>query len=468
MIKLRPRLGTQDRKVRIAVSPSELVAMRAGRADLIRFALPGTTEITAWADAIRASLTEIAETVQEKDRSLHVLLLPPLVEVKIACLPRLRATERRAVLVRDAERYFALNGRPVVADAVPSTRSSRGDVLRPHILVAVPEQIVSALADSAKDAGFSLEAISVSTLCLGAAANARAGSSRSAILACTYDDRVELTAATDGKITAIRRIPLGRDLDAVIDSITRLMAERTAESQRPDVLVIGGLERPFVPINGDIGNCEELGELVRHSDPAAACVSQRDRGPSVELLPPALRSRRQRAGWRQSARSLGAGLCLLILASGLRVYRIRHELQQERERRAVLSTQVSQALRIVDTLASLQKEWLVIERGDSRGWDRMLALASLARALPSEATLLSIRLRDDTLFIAGIAANAEKVLAALQDTPDFAGSRFTSPVEQVVQSDDAVTERFAIRSTLSNHRRTLANERPLRRGSEEP
>lgn len=445
--------------VRLVLSPSELVAARASQSGLIRYPLPGTGDLGPWVQTVRACLKELGNVAGRSRCRLRVLVLPPLVEAKTERLPMLSSMERRAVLSRDAQKYFAMSGHAVVADAIPSVPPADGRALRLHVLLAVPEHIVSMLAESAEDAGFAFESVTASVICLAAATAARSRSERASVIVCRYDDRLELAAITDGTITAIRRLPLECEDDVLSDAVSSLSSELGPEGQRREVLVIGDGETSLIPITGDdCGRAHSLRTGLSLCDPAAVCLAQRTFGPPVDLLPPALSARRSRTRWKRAGLNLAAGLTALTMAFGYRLYSVGHALRRERVRRVELSAHVSEALRIQANLSVLQREWTLIREGDSKLWDRTRTLKSIAEATPLEAVLQSIKLRGDTLLITGGAESAAGVLLAFQQLPDFSESRFPAPIEQVVESNDGVIERFVIRSTLSTPRRVRGNE----------
>ncbi len=446
----------------VALSPSEFVAMRPGNAELLRRPLPGVADIDAWADAVHGCLREIKTTATRTNGGCEFLLLPPLVQTKVVRLPRLSVPELRAVLKRDAEKYFPSNGQSIVVNAAHSTRSGTNGVLQPRVLTAAPERIIDAIATAVDAAGLTLHSISASTLCLGGiAGQPTPHADGSAIVACAYDGMCELIEVAKSTIVAIRRLHLNGDANTLVDAIARMRAECRSDNHVPGLFVVGNSENAIIPVRED--SADHVGVLHRllgHSDPAAVCVSRRTQGRSTDLLPTALAAQRRDSQWRQSVRSVVASLCVIASAFGYRVYHASSLLQFERARRAQLAAKVGESLRIKDTLWALQKEWALVRRGDSNDSGRRRSLAELATALPDDAMLLSIRLRADTLFVAGASANAEDVLGVLQSAPGHADARFVSPVEQVEQPDGSVSERFAIRAVLSTRRLVLAGTRP--------
>ncbi len=392
-----------------------------------------------------------------------MLLLPPLVEVKTAFFPRLSAIERRGVLARDTEKYFTLADRSLVVDAVPSIRSAASGALWPHALVAAPAQLVEAVTDAVTEAGLTLESVSVSTLCLADAVNARLRSSGTAIVVCAYDDRWEITIVTNGTIMELRRLPRECHDETLIASIKRLADDNASGKRAAHVFMVGDATYSIVAVaNVDVKSLGRIPGSLRRADVAAACLVQRRLGPSVELLPPALSEQRQKARWRLAVRNVAASACILMAALGYRAYRVRHQLELERIRRGRLVADRIESLRLKDTLLVLQREWLLVAYSQSGPLTRAPALASIARVLPDDATLTSIRLRGDTVFMTGSATSAEEVLVALQDSHAFSGSRFTSPIEQVVQTSDSTEEHFSIRSIFRIDPASLLDNR-LRR-----
>jgi len=469
VIGLKQLIASRSDAVVVALSPSEIAARLIGQVELVRFALPDFSESALWDEALRLRLKELSNAIGNKNWKMQLLLVPPLAELKMVRLPRLSSTERRVVVRRDAAKYFVTSIQPLVVDAIPLATSSSLDVLRQHVVLAANERVLSTIVKSGEDFGFSLVSTSVSNLAFAVGASARAGAARAAIIACAYADRIEIVVTSGGQITAIRHVELDCDSETIAAVIARLTAECAREHERPDLFAVGDNRTPLVPISiVHTTATPTLVEAIRRSDPIAASIAQGSFGPTVELLPAAVIAARDFTTWRQSARNFAAALCLLSATCAYRFYAAKHALQVERARRSELSGQLAQAMRVRDTLTALQREWLFVQHGDVKKWDRIGQLAVLARSIPNDAVLQTVRLRDDTLYITGSADNAEDVLGSLQNIEMLSESRFTSPLEQVVQPDESVTERFSIRSKVMAHKAVLSTSVQLGRSERKP
>jgi hypothetical protein len=448
MIDFRILRDKRNETARVALSPSEMVAVRGGLSEIVRIQLPGVLDLESWDASIRAGLKTVSESLRHKSGKLEVVLLPPLVELKMARLPRLSATERRDVLSREAEKYFAPGGQSIVVGAIRTNDPAIEGGFRQYAIFAVSDRIVDVVARAANEAGLTLESISPSPLCLAASTIDRVGPSRATILACAYSDRLELTAVSSGTVVAIRRLSRECDTETIRDTIARMIAERRAQDERPEILVVGNSAHPLHSISEAEGSpIDSLRDLMYRADAGSACMVQRTLGRSVDLLPPEISSKRRRARWTRAAQNFAAALLLISVAFGSRVFLACRALQQERAVRAQLASRVAAALPVQDTLRLLQREWILITDGDPKSRNRTQILATLSRALPADAVLRSVRMRGDSVFLVGISGSAEQVLAALRGVPGFSDSRFTAPVEQTATTDDAVTESFAIRIT---------------------
>jgi hypothetical protein len=196
------------RAIGLAIAGDRVLARSLGGGDALswRRELPAIGEsLDGWRDALRDALRSL-HTAAPGAASLRVALLPPLAEVRVEELPTIGGEQLRAVVVRDASKYFAVGAEPQVVQVRPADDRAQ-TAFSSHLLSAAPERVVSAVLRAASESGWSVESLSPAQIAWGEAGGGGAsanGTRKKAIV--SMDNRIELLDLAGPRITQIRRL----------------------------------------------------------------------------------------------------------------------------------------------------------------------------------------------------------------------------------------------------------------------
>jgi hypothetical protein len=340
---------------------------------------------------------------------LHVALLPPLAEVRIAALPAIDADELREALERDAPKYFPVGAERQVVTARPVGATADG--FAPHLLSSAAATVVDDVLAAAEAAGWRVATIAPAHLAWAKAARARqgaAGARHSAVV--HFGDREDVLDVRDGAIVHLRR---GR-----------------ASGTAPDA----GSSRTLA---------SSLDEALDLAARFAALPDERS------LWPVAVREARAAAGWRRAGRLAASAAVLVAFASGLAWIASGRDLARIAGERRALGPRVAAAMTARDSLAALNRQ-IDLLRGFGAHAPRWSSVViALGDALPADASLISLRTSGDTLILTGEADHAATVFSALARSRALAGVRAEAPIQQQVENGEVVAERFTIAAQLA-------------------
>jgi hypothetical protein len=335
----------------------------------------------------------------------RLVLLPPLAEVRIEELPTIGGEQLRAVVARDASKYFAVGAEPQVVQVRPSLDRAQ-TAFSAHLLSASPERVVNAVLRAASESGWSVNSLSAAQIAWGEAGGGGAsanGTRKTALV--SMDDRVELLELAGPRITQIRRLR-GGDSTAATDGVRSLAS-----------------------------GSEDAAALAARYVPSTDADS---------LWPDAVRADRQRAQFAIATRfGVGAVVLLAIAAivewigAGSAVSRVAAE-------RAAIAPRVAVALASRDSIQTLDAQRAALESFGSGSARWSSALVELSRALPQSASLISFRASGDSVFFVGDAEHAADVFTALSTSKTFKGVRADAPIQQQMDNGVVVAERFTI------------------------
>src|SRR6185503_11354623 len=207
--------GAARKRVRtgIALSPTALCAVdirlrgdadRAWRATLE----PPPADGSSWS-SLASALGDLARAIGDTNgtsRTLSIVLLPPLTEVRRLELPPLNDDDLHQALSRHAARYFVNARAAQVVGATVAGKRTRG-APTPVIAAAANARLMATIRAVAQQAGWTVESIAPAESAWAAAAlslwPAFARQSGAALIATA--DRTDLLQLESGRLTAVRR-----------------------------------------------------------------------------------------------------------------------------------------------------------------------------------------------------------------------------------------------------------------------
>jgi hypothetical protein len=439
----------------VALSATELCVVQRGgsgaRANAWRLPLqPLNGDGSGW-PALTAALNELSRSLGVSGGRLEVALMPPLTEIRRLELPPMGETELRMLLSRNATRYFVgARAAQLVGTSVAPGRSA--DALTAVMAAATPARLVAALHAAAREAGWIVDAVSPAegAWCSAATALWPAASRNTSHLLVCGEDRTELLQIDQGKLGGVRRFRGGAaDAALVAEAIGPAAASQKsritavgAGMQRKELtraLAAAGLTVTAPP--------SEWAERADHADLIAAEFA----GPNAA---PLLRSEATLASKREQARRTiqriaAASIVLLVLASGLTLWGAKRQLRAVQADRAAIKplisatlvgrTSVENAFRQLAALAATQRT--------APQWSDVIS--NLGVHLDDHAYLTSLRARDDSLLVEGIAVSAARAFDSMYQTPGIAGVKAAAPVRRESPQGGPALERFTIGAVVA-------------------
>lgn len=441
-----------------AIGPDRIVAVELTRtlwgprpARVLRRALDPPDD-EGW-PSLDAALDRLPAASRRHGGEAFVALLRPLARVKTLELPPVRAGDARALLRRNASRYFAFVDGEVVADA--RRYGSRRD---PTVGVCAGAEPTGVVADRLRAAGFRVREVAAGPVALVEATRAwlpRARRGRLVVVARSGSG-TELVALDRGAPRIFYPIPSGASAGAAAAEIAGVLHDAGRGRDVGRVVLIGDptgreeLRAALADRGVEVEPEDRSGRrgLTRFDADAVAAIGAArapEQGPS--LLPTDLRRRRDRRARRRTAALGIATAALVVLAALAHLWGLGRELDAVQARRHAISAGVRDALAsrralnaVRDRLASVAR----LERGRP-GWTGLVA--DLARALPDSSHLRSFMATDSTLRISGSAASVAAVVSALEAAPAFGSVALAAPVRRAARDG---RERFELTLRLAD------------------
>lgn len=433
----------------IAISATKLCIARPGatRPAVTRLTLASTPGDNGGWPELAQALREAARPGEPGD--LAVALLPPLVEVRRLALPPLAEGELLQLLSRNAARYF-VGARGSQTLGARQWRGLRGDA-SPVLAAAAPTRFVNAIHAAARDAGWTVAAVTPAEGAWAAAAIAMWPSfaRRTAQLLVHEEHRTLLIELDRGTVTGVRRFRGGTaDAERIAAAIMDAQPDGTAPAVgaigapgRQDLIRALGVRAVAVsPVPGD------WQEFADSADVVAALFASASAGP-------ALASESVRAVWHDRARRVtrlvaGAALVLYAMAAALELWGVHRELAAVQAQRAAIRSQVSATLIGRSSLEDAYRRLAAIAAAQRSAPHWAPVLAELGTRLPEGAYFTTIRTRGDSLVVDGMAVSASKVFAAIDASPHLTGVRAPAPVRRQAPEGEDPMERFTLAASL--------------------
>ncbi len=395
------------RAIGLAIAGDRVLARSLGGGDALswRRELPAIGEsLDGWRDALRDALRSL-HTAAPGAASLRVALLPPLAEVRVVELPTIGGEQLRAVVVRDASKYFAVGAEPQVVQVRPADDRAQ-TAFSSHLLSAAPERVVSAVLRAASESGWSVESLSPAQIAWGEAGGGGAsanGTRKKAIV--SMNNRIELLELAGPRITQIRRL-------RGVGSGTATEGVRSLASNSEDA---AALAARYVPSNDE-----------------------------DSLWPDEVRADRERAKFATATRFAIGAVVLLVLAGIVDWIGAGSALSRVAAERSAIAPRVSVALATRDSIQTLDAQRAALESFSAGSARWSTTLVELSRALPQSASLVSFRASGDSVFFVGDAEHAADVFIALGASKTFKGVRADAPIQQQMDNGVVIAERFTI------------------------
>jgi hypothetical protein len=443
----------------VAIGPDRITAMRLGHS------APPSAEHEPWSrpldpgvlpQSLGEALPELQAALGLRQARLWVVLLPPLVELKRLELPRLSRDELERVIARDANRYFltGTKGQAVVAVSLPPTRA-RG--MTPMLAALAQIPLLEQLADQVAGLGWSLERITPACTAWAALAGRTRGRATGIWIAVALSDSLELLHVEDGRIAAVRRLPLRlgpRQLGAEVAASVRAAATAAAGADEPGELLVLAPTEIRDELTRSFTACglrtTDSGPQATARDPdLVAALHARGTDP-LDLVPPTAAEAHRRRAVRLTRIAAGAAAALLVMAGGLEWWGVRRELDQVIARRHSIHAQVTQAMSVRSSIEDLDHRVAALQSAESRRPTWSATMGTLASTLPPDAHLIAWRADADTLRVEGLADRAAGVFEGLARMTGVAGVRADAPVRQETRDSAPPLEHFLLSARLAS------------------
>jgi Tfp pilus assembly protein PilN len=440
----------------IALSPTQLCAvdmrLRGGTDRSWRAELEPPADANVWPSLVDA-FSRLAQTLGDQRGRLAISLMPPFTEVRRVALPPLGHNELQRVLSRGASRYFVGARGPQVVGASPTTRRRRGE-LSPVVAAAASVRLVDAIRSAAEGAGFTIESIAPAESAWASAALALwpAFARRSAFAILCQDDRTHVLELEGKRLVGVRRFRDGSaDAQLVADTLTTGAPVGIFGESRPRHALSAALNVHGVNASA-VNGAGEWGTASEHPGLLAAHFAGGEAGPSLRAENDVAT---EQAGARRLAWTIvGAAAALLLLAAGLELWGVKRQLANVRAERERLRPELASTLVGRSTVDATYRELSTlnaIERGAPQ-WSSVIV--TLTESVPEEAFLTTIRAREDSLIIDGMAPHAKKVFDAMQSTSGLLDVKASAPVRRETQDDGVSLEHFAIAARVESARKS--------------
>ena len=439
--------GDSKKRIRtgVAISPTEICAadirLRNSVSHSWRSALDAPpSDGSSWS-SLASALSDLARTLGTTEGTLSISLMPPLTEVRRLELPPLTDEDLQRLLSRNASRYFVNARTPQIVGASGPKRRPRGKP-SPVVAAAVSARLIAAIRAAAGQAGWTVESIAPaeSAWAAGALALWPPFARQNAYALVAHEDRTDLLQIEDGRLVGVRRFR-GGSADA------SMIADAVGPTARIGVAGAGGARRAIsatlaslnVTVSTPTG---EWAASAEEADVLAAQFAGTDVGPT-------LRTEGAVAADRANARKMtwmiaGAAAAMFVVAAGIQLWGVHHQLALVRAERARIRPQLSSTLVGRTTVDATYQHLAALVRAERAAPRWSSVIANLSESVPEEAHLTAIRARNDSLIVDGLAQHAARVFDALEKTHGLVDVRAASPVRRELQEGGGTLDHFVI------------------------
>jgi hypothetical protein len=442
-----PARGDSRKKIRtgIAISPNEICAadirLRSSASRSWRAAIePPPSDGASW-PSLTSALSDLARALGATDGTLSISLMPPLTEVRRLELPPLADEDLQRLLSRNASRYFVNARTPQIVGASGAKRRARGKP-SPVVAATASARLVAMIRVAAEQAGWTVDSVSPaeSAWAAGALALWPAFARQNAYALIAHEDRTDLLQIEDGRLIGVRRFRGGSaDASMIADAVGPTARIGVAGSTGARRAISAALAALNVTVSSPSG---EWSAAADDADVLAAQFAGSDVGPT-------LRTEGAVAADRASARKMtwiitGATAAMLVVAAGIQLWGVHHQLALVRAERERLRPQLSTTLVGRTTVDATYRHLASLASAERAAPRWSSVIASLSEAVPEEAHLTAIRARGDSLIVDGLAQHAARVFDALEKTHGLVDVRAASPVRRELQDGGSTLDHFVI------------------------
>ena len=449
----RADLGSSKRiRTGIAISPTALCAADIRLRDSADRSWRATLEAPPpenghW-PSLTSALAELARRLGVTQGTLAISLMPPFTEVRRLEFPPLKDEEIQRALSRQASRYFVGAKTPQVVGASATGKRVRGAPAS-VIAAATSARLIGAIRTAAEQTGWTIEVVAPAESAWAAAALALWPSfaRQSSYALVAHEDRTDLLQITEGRLVGVRRFRSGAgDAPMIADTVGPAARVGVLGSVTPRRELTAALNVLGVSVTAPSGESSVAAERPDH---LAAQFAGSDIGPMLrsEEAVRVEAAEARRAAWIVA----GVAAALLIVAAGVELWGVHHQLarvraERDRIRPEIASTMVGRTT--VDAAYQHLSTLSAIERASPQ-WSSVIA--ALTEALPDDAHLMAIRTRDDSVIVDGVADHAARVFNALERANQLTGVKAAAAVRREIQEggSDAL-EHFVIAARVAH------------------
>ncbi|HEY2849234.1 MAG TPA: hypothetical protein VGI97_05110 [Gemmatimonadaceae bacterium] len=444
--------------VGVALSAAELCAVpRSGtaRLDAWRMALqPLNGDGSGW-PALTAALRELARALGVSGGRLDVALMPPLTEIRWLDLPPLADSELRALLSRNAARYFvgARAAQLVGTAAAPEVLPGQP---RGVIAAAAPMRLIAALHLAAREAGWTVDAVSPAEGAWCAATGSlwpAMARQESYVLVCG-DERTELLHMNQGRLAAVRLFRAGGADAALVTQAIGASGAARGHHVRARVMAVGA----DAPRNELVRGLASAGLTV-----TAAPAEWAERAGETDLLAasfagngaaPLFRTEATLASRRERARTIvtrltAASFALLAGAALISLWGAKRQLRAVEAQRGLIRPQISATLVGRTSVENAYRQLASLAAAQRNAVQWSAVIAAVSAHLDGDAHLTSFRGRDDSLTVDGVAKRASKAFYSLDSIPGLTQVSSAAPVRVESPQGAPPMERFTIAAVIA-------------------
>jgi hypothetical protein len=436
------------RRVGIAVGSDSLVAVgldRLGRAQpaaqpWVRHLEPAGEDSGQWPDVF-LGLLELRRQLGRRKVRAHIVLAPPLAQVRRLEFPPMKRDLMLAKLAAAPERYFAVHGPQAVGiDA----RFARQDATQRALGVTASAALVETILRVAGEADFEVASLAPAHVAWATAVAERDAVGGAACVVLGLPQWTGVLRLVAGEPMVVRSVAASLCNGALVGVIEECLPPE------------GGPRRIKVCADSDVSATidEALAaadfEVVRLSEEPMALAARYAALTCPEVLPERIRTgRRLRARRLTIGFSLAASF-LAATTAGLHLWGLHRELAAVRRERSAIQASVTDALGRREALAQTGAELSALDslRRTLPRWSQVLE--ALALSLPRDAHLIRVGGEGDSVTLEGVAERAAGVLIGLQHAQSIVSVRAQAPIRRDLREGQHPLERFILAVRLGH------------------
>lgn len=449
------------------VGKQAIVGLALSTTDLCAVPRSGTARLDAWRTslhplngdgsgwpALTSALQELARVLDVSGGRLEVALMPPFTEIRRLELPPLADAELRTLLARNAAKFFVGARAPQIVGTVAAPQAKAG--ANGVIAAAAPMRLIAALHAAARDAGWTVDAISPAegTWCSANASLWPAASRHEAHLLVCAGERTELLQMDQGRLVGVRRFRAG-----AADAALVALAIGGADGTR------GTMARSRVAAVGAAAPREELARalagagvtvapvppewVARAEQPDALAAAFAGPNAAPLLRTEATLASRRAHQHTMVTRVAAASVVLLLGSALLALWGAKRQLHAVQSERAVIRPQISATLVGRTSVENAYRQLAALASAQRTAVQWSAVIAGVSAHLDGDAHLTAFRGRGDSVTVEGVAKHASKAFYSLVGMPGLTGVYAPAPVRRESPLGAPALERFTIAAVVA-------------------